>query len=164
MGSRVWHNHDYVVLCVCVCVVQRPPTLFCCMTSCWSGPIGPSESSSTTPCRASGRGRTASILPLYRTLTGGRWDLSLSISIPFCHSLSFFISCSFFPSLVLSFILSPLFSLPPYSLSILTITLGQCPKKKPILFECSAQHLSTHCYSAESFNMSFPIILCPISL
>lgn len=45
-------------LSLSLCPPQRRPTPCCSTTSCWSGPTGPCASSSTTPCRASGSGRS----------------------------------------------------------------------------------------------------------
>lgn len=58
---------------MCLCVPQRLRTPCCSTTSCWSGQIGRSESSSTTPCRASGKEKSICISLSSRTSTEGRW-------------------------------------------------------------------------------------------
>lgn len=52
---------------------QRHRTPCCCTMSYWNGRTGRSESSSTTPCRASGKEKSICISPSSRTSTGGRW-------------------------------------------------------------------------------------------
>lgn len=55
------------------CVSQRRRTPCCCMMSYWSGQTDRSGSSSTTPCRASGKEKSICISQSSRTSTGGRW-------------------------------------------------------------------------------------------